>query len=343
MNIKNKKYTFISIISIVVGLLLLLVMPMFLNDYIIHLINQIGIIIILVSSLNLIVGYTGQLSFAHVGFFAIGAYSSAILTTTVGTSFWTALVLGAIIAAILGFIIGIPSLQFQTHFFAIVTLAFAEVIRLVIYNWRGLTGGPDGIYNIPFPNNIFGLDFAKRGDFYYIILVFAVISVFLIYLITKSRIGREMVAVRENEVFAKFIGIDTWRVKIISFTISAFFAGLAGGLYAHYHSYISPYSFQVSEAVTYLLMVIIGGMGTILGPIFGATFLLTLPEFLRSINEYRMIIYGAMLILTIMFLPGGFVGLYKNVKNRLLEKRNTAESNFELNEYEEEEKKHVGS
>ena len=319
-NLKDNKKILISVLSLVVGIVLVM-LPMFMGDYVIHIMNQIGIIIILVSSLNLIVGYTGQLSFAHVGLFAVGAYTSAVLTTTYGLSFWMALPLGALAAAVVGFLIGLPSLRFQTHFFAIVTLAFAEIIRLGIYNGGNLTGGPNGIYSIPFPNNILGLDFTQRGDFYYIILIAAAVTVLSIYLITRSRIGREMIAIRENETFAKFIGIDTWKVKIISFTISAFFAGFAGGLYAHYNSFISPFSFEVSESVTYLLMVIIGGMGTILGPILGAVFLLVLPELLRSINDYRMIIYGAMLILTIMFLPGGFVGLYRNLKSRLLDKK----------------------
>ena len=319
-NLKDNKKILISVLSLVVGVVLVM-LPLFMGDYVIHIMNQIGIIIILVSSLNLIVGYTGQLSFAHVGLFAVGAYTSAVLTTAYGLSFWMALPLGALAAAVIGFLIGLPSLRFQTHFFAIVTLAFAEIIRLAIYNGGSLTGGPNGIYSIPFPDNIMGLDFTQRGNFYYIILVAATVTVLSIYLITRSRIGREMIAIRENETFAKFIGIDTWKVKIISFTISAFFAGFAGGLYAHYNSFISPFSFEVSESVTYLLMVIIGGMGTILGPILGAIFLLVLPELLRSISDYRMIIYGAMLILTIMFLPGGFVGLYKNMKNRFLEKK----------------------
>lgn len=324
-NLKNNKKILISVLSLVIGIVLV-ILPLFMGDYIIHIMNQIGIIIILVSSLNLIVGYTGQLSFAHVGLFAVGAYTSAILTTAHGLSFWMALPLGALAAAVIGFLIGLPSLRFQTHFFAIVTLAFAEIIRLTIYNGGSLTGGPNGIYSIPFPNNILGLDFTQRGNFYYIIWVAAAVTVLSIYLITRSRVGREMIAIRENETFAKFIGIDTWKVKIISFTFSAFFAGFAGGLYAHYNSFISPFSFEVSESVTYLLMVIIGGMGTILGPILGAIFLLILPELLRSINDYRMIIYGAMLILTIMFLPGGFVGLYRNVKSRLLERKQTSKA-----------------
>lgn len=324
-NLKANKKILISVLSLVIGLVLVM-LPLFMGDYVVHVMNQIGIIIILVSSLNLIVGYTGQLSFAHVGLFAVGAYTSAILTTAYGFSFWMALPLGALAAAMIGFLIGLPSLRFQTHFFAIVTLAFAEIIRLAIYNGGSLTGGPNGIYSIPFPNNILGLDFTQRGNFYYIIWLAAAVTVLSIYLITRSRIGREMIAIRENETFAKFIGIDTWKVKIISFTISAFFAGFAGGLYAHYNSFISPFSFEVSESVTYLLMVIIGGMGTILGPILGAIFLLILPELLRSINDYRMIIYGAMLVLTIMFLPGGFVGLYRNLKSRLLERKPASKS-----------------
>jgi branched-chain amino acid transport system permease protein len=300
--------------AIFLSLVVLLAMPFLLDSYLIHILNQIGIMVILTASLNLMVGYTGQLSFAHIGLFAVGAYTSAILTTAAGFSFWTSFPIAAIIAGIFGFIIGLPVLRFKTHFFAIVTLAFGEIIRLSIYNLRDLTGGPNGIYNIPFPTNILGFDFALREHFYYLILVSAIIVIFLVKFLINTRTGKAMIAIRENENFALFVGINTWRVKIFAFTISACIAGFAGSLYAHYNSYISPYSFTISESVSVLLMVIIGGMGTIIGPILGTIFLTFLPELLRSVSEYRMVIYGGLLVLTIMFMRDGILGVIKQIK-----------------------------
>jgi branched-chain amino acid transport system permease protein len=300
--------------AIFLSLVVLLAMPFLLDSYLIHILNQIGIMVILTASLNLMVGYTGQLSFAHIGLFAVGAYTSAILTTTAGFSFWTSFPIAAIIAGIFGFIIGLPVLRFKTHFFAIVTLAFGEIIRLTIYNLRDLTGGPNGIYNIPFPTNILGFDFALREHFYYLILVSAIIVIILVKFLINTRTGKAMIAIRENENFALFVGINTWRVKIFAFTISACIAGFAGSLYAHYNSYISPYSFTISESVSVLLMVIIGGMGTIIGPILGTIFLTFLPELLRSVSEYRMVIYGGLLVLTIMFMRDGILGVIKQIK-----------------------------
>lgn len=305
---KNVKIGAIAFVSIV-----LLIMPFLLDSYLIHILNQIGIMVILASSLNLMVGYTGQLSFAHVGLFAIGAYTSAILATTFGLSFWSTFPIAAIIAGFFGFIIGLPVLRFKTHFFAIVTLAFGEIIRLTIYNLRDLTGGPNGIYNIPFPTSILGLDFALREHFYYLILASVAVVILLVKYLINTRTGKAMVAIRENENFAMFVGINTWKVKIFAFTFSACIAGFAGSLYAHYNSYISPYSFTVAESVSVLLMVIIGGMGTIIGPILGTAFLTFLPELLRSVSEYRMVIYGGLLVLTIMFMRDGILGLINDI------------------------------
>ena len=311
-----------KILLLVLCAIILLILPNIFGDYHIHVVNQIGIFIILVTGLNIILGFTGQLSFAHISLFAIGAYTSTILTMEYNVPFLLALVCSIISAAIFGFLVGLIALRFTTHFFAIVTLAFGEIIRLVIYNLEGLTGGPNGIYNIPFPPSVFGLDFSERGNFYYIILISAVIVVIFVRYLIGTKLGKAMVAVRENETFAQFIGINTWRIKIISFTISAGIAGFAGCLYAHYNSYISPYSFTLTESVTLLLMVIIGGLGTLFGPMLGAAFLVTLPELLRDVNEWRLVIYGALLVLTIMFMPKGLFGLFRSLYEKINANRN---------------------
>lgn len=324
---------------LVVGILLL-ILPQLFGSYMIHIFNQIGIWVILTASLNLILGYTGQLSFAHIALFGVGAYTSAILTTAFEMSFWITLPLAAIVAGVIGFIIGLPVLKFKTHFFAIVTMGFGEIIRLVIYNWRDVTGGPNGIYNIPFPSSVFGLDFATREHFYYLILISAVVVVLFVKYLIGTRTGQAMIAVRENENFALFVGINSWKVKMISFTISAALAGYAGGLFAHYNSYISPYSFTISESVTILLMVIIGGMGTVVGPILGTAFLIFLPELLRSVSDYRMVIYGGLLVLTIMFMRDGILGVIKKIVNKKPSDSNAKDHSFETGE---EEKSIAGS
>ena len=313
--IKSKGFAKLTLIVLIA--VFLLVIPMFLGDYPIHVINQIGIFVILVTSLNLILGYTGQLSFAHIGLFAIGAYTSSILTMKYHFPFLLALLGAMLVSAFCGLLIGLIALRFTTHFFAIVTLAFGEIIRLTLYNMRDFTGGPNGIYNIPFPPTVFGIDFSERSNFYYIILIGAIASVLFVKYLIGTRTGKAMIAIRENPTFAQFIGIDIWKVKMLSFTISAGIAGFAGCLYAHYNSYISPNSFTMMESVSLLLMVIIGGIGTIFGPILGAAFLTALPEFLRSINDWRLVIFGALLVLTIMFMPNGILGVLKSVKLKL--------------------------
>lgn len=321
----------------------LLVLPMLLGDYFIHVINQIGIFVILVTSLNLILGYTGQLSFAHIGLFAIGAYTSSILMMEFKVPFLLALIGSMAAAAFFGLLVGLIALRFTTHFFAIVTLAFGEIIRLVIYNMPNLTGGPNGIYNIPFPPSVLGFDFSQRANFYYIILIGALASVIFVKYLIGTRTGKAMIAVRENETFAQFIGINTWKVKMISFTVSASIAGYAGSLYAHYNSYISPNSFTMMESVTLLLMVIIGGVGTIFGPILGAAFLTILPELLRDVNEWRLVIFGGLLVLTIMYMPKGLLGLFKSLNEKFKYAKRLSKISNQRTEMREEERKNVGS
>lgn len=320
---------FAKLVSYILLAVILLVIPLMLGDYHIHIINQIGIMVILVTSLNLVIGYTGQISFAHIGLYAIGAYTSSILMMKFNVPFLIALPGAMLVTAIFGLLIGLIALRFTTHFFAIVTLAFGEIIRLTIYNMRDFTGGPNGIYNIPFPPNVFGLDFTQRSHFYYIILIGAAAAVLFVKYLIGTRTGKAMIAVRENETFAQFIGINTWKVKMISFTISAAIAGFAGCMYAHYNSYISPQSFTITESVTLLLMVIIGGIGTTFGPILGAAFLIILPELLREVSDFRLVIFGALLILTIMFMPKGILGLFQSIMSKVKSPKKPSNISYE--------------
>jgi branched-chain amino acid transport system permease protein len=307
---KSKSWRAILLSIIVASLIIPMVIT---ESYHLHLVNITYIYIILALSLGLIVGFIGELSLGHAAFFAIGAYTSALITKDLGLSFWITLPIAIAFAAFIGFLVGYPSLKLKGPFFAITTLAFGEIIRLVINNLEELTRGAMGLPGIQPPNPItipglFAIDFYDRRAFYYLILLFVFITIIIIYRIIYSRVGRAFIAIREDEVLAKSIGINAMRYKIIAFVIASAMAGLAGCLYAHYFLFISPVSFDVAQSINVVLMVIIGGSNSILGPILGAFLITLLPEILRAIAEYRMVIYGAILVFAIIFMPEGIVG-----------------------------------
>jgi branched-chain amino acid transport system permease protein len=294
-------------------IVLLFLLPTIIKDsYFLYMAILSGIFVILALSLNVIVGYAGQMSFCHSAFFGVGAYTSAILVMNLKFSFWLALPLAMVAALILAFIIGYPSLRLRGPYFAIVTVGCAEVVRSILYNWVDLTGGPMGLPKIPPPDpirlgNLFTLTFNTRQSYYYLVLVFVLLTLFIIIKLMKSKAGRAFIAIREDEGFARSIGIDIKGYKILAFAISAIFGGMAGSLYAHYILFISPVSFTIAESINVILMVIIGGMGTMVGPIFGAILLTALPEVLRAVADYRMVLYGLLLMLVMIFLPGGLM------------------------------------
>ncbi len=271
--------------------------------------------VILAVSLNLIVGFTGQLCLGHAGFMAIGAYVSAMLTKEANFPFFIALLIGAIVAAIFAALIGYPTLRLKGDYFAITTLAFCEIIRVVIMNIEAV-GGATGLKSIP-----------KNTDFT-IAFIFAVLTVLIIYNILHSSQGRAMITVRENEIAAEAMGINTFKYKMMAFIIGAFFAGLAGSLYAHYMGYIQPSTFNFVKSIDYLTYVVFGGMGSLSGSIIATGVLTFLPELLRSFAEYRMIIYPLALIVLMIFRPEGLLGdkelslkIFKK-SNKIIEKYN---------------------
>lgn len=287
------------------------------ESYHLHLVNITYIYMILALSLGLIVGFIGELSLGHAAFFAIGAYTSALITKDLGLSFWITLPLGVMLAAFAGFLVGYPSLKLKGPFFAITTLAFGEITRLVINNLEELTRGAMGLPGIKPPDPItipklFTIDFYDRRAFYYLILLFVFLAIIIIYRIVYSRIGRAFIAIREDEVLAKSIGINAMRYKRMAFVVASAMAGLAGCLYAHYFLFISPVTFDIAQSINIVLMVIIGGSNSILGPILGAFLITLVPEILRAIAEYRMVIYGAILVFAIIFMPEGIVGTIKD-------------------------------
>lgn len=246
-----------------------------------------GINIILASSLNLATGYLGQLTLGHAGFMSVGAYVSALCSIHLELPFIASLLMGAIIAAIIGVIIGIPTLRLKGDYLCIITLAFNEIIRVIMVN-LSITNGSKGLVGIP------------RSTNFAIVFFSAAVTVFVIYSIVKSRHGRAIISIREDETASELSGIPTTYYKILAFAISAFFAGLAGGLYAHYITVISPKVFDYNKSVEILVIVVLGGMGNWKGSIIAAIVMTILPEYLRAFSQYRMLLYAAILIIAMI-------------------------------------------
>ena len=302
---------------------LLVALPFVVPDYPLHLTNIVGIWIILALGLGLLQGHLGEISMGHAAFFGIGGYTSVLLTMDTGLSFWLALPISGIITMGFGYVIGIISLRLRGPYFAICTLGFGEIIHIVFINWRELTCGPDGITGIPSPSDIsvpfFGtLSFSSFEANYFLIYVVVFFTIFIMYRILHSRLGRAIKAIKVDQDYAQSMGIDIMNYKRLVFMISTFFCGLAGSLFVHYTHYISPHSFNVSQSFDLVIMVIIGGMGTIIGPILGAIILTLLPEFLHALIDYRMIVYGLMLMMVIIFFPHGVAGIIDNARKRFL-------------------------
>ena len=292
------------------------------DPYYQHTLNVALLFAISIYGFNIITGITGQFNIAHAGFIGIGAYLSALATTKFLLSFWIALPLAIVGTGLFGLLIGYPSLRLRGVYFALTTLGFGEILSLVFENWIPVTGGPMGITGIPAPTAIrlpggISCAFDSKVGFYYLCLTFMLLSLYVNRQLLKSRLGRAMLGVRENEDLAQSLGISITRTKIIAFVLATMFLGLCGSLYAHYFRFISPVSFSVAETFRHVTMLIVGGKGTLLGPLVGALIFTVLPEILRSVEDYQWIAYGAILMVCIVFLPKGIVGLIKDVRDRL--------------------------
>jgi branched-chain amino acid transport system permease protein len=287
----------------------LLVFPLLVtSEYILRIAVLAGIYVILASSLNVTNGYTGLFSFGHAAFYGIGAYTAAILATRAGLSFWLTLPLAGVVSGAFGAAIALPTLRLRGIFLALVTIGFQEITFLVTLNWIGLTRGPMGIPGIP-PPAIWGSPLTGNRGFYYLILALDLLVLFILSRIVASRVGRAFVAIREDEVAAQASGIATFRYKVLSFIIATVFAGAAGAFYAHHARFVSADSFRLDETFIILTMLIVGGMGSLLGPVIGAVFLVVLPEASRFLAEYRGVAYGSILIAVILFRPEGIAGV----------------------------------
>ncbi len=289
---------------------LLLFLPFFLNDYYLDIMTLTGMYIILALGLNIIVGQAGLLNLGYVAFYAIGAYTYAILSTTFGLSFWPGLVAGALSAAGFAVLVGVPTLRLRGDYFAIVTLGLGEITRIILNNWDSMTGGPNGISKIGRPA-IAGHELHTTFAFYYLVLFIVIVTVFAMHRLISSRIGRAWIAIREDERAAEAMGIDTFKLKLLAFVLGSAWAGLTGVVFAAKMAFVSPESFTFSESVLVLCMVVLGGMGSIPGIILGALLLITLPEVFRDFQDYRMLAFGAALVVMMVFRPQGLLGTVK--------------------------------
>ncbi|XJZ28879.1 branched-chain amino acid ABC transporter permease [Bacillota bacterium Lsc_1132] len=291
------------------------------NEYFIHVMTLSFIWMIGVYGLNLLAGYTGYLSLAHASFFAVGAYSLGILTVKAQMNFWLAFLLSLLITSLLGFLIGLIALRTKEHFFAIYTLCVGYIIYLVIDKWDSLTEGVRGLIGIPAPAAIGPISFETPLSQYYLILFFLLLVVFVMYRIVHSLTGRTYIAIRNSEDLAETIGISIMKNKLTVFVLSTFFAGLAGALYASFIRFIGPdigYITITFDLLTYLL---VGGIGTLTGPIVGTVLIVWISQQLQFLQDYRMMIFGPVLTLLIIFYPKGIVGAFSSWKNQRSEKK----------------------
>ncbi len=285
----------------------LLFVPFTINNYYIDILTITGIYTILALGLNIVVGLAGLLDLGYVAFYAIGAYSYGILNTEFGVPFWPALMIGAILSAFAGMLLGMITLRLRGDYLAIVTLGFLMIVHLILNNWDSLTRGPNGILGIKAPS-IGRFVFSEPIHFYYLILALSIFAIFVINRINNSRIGRAWIAIREDEIAASAMGINITTMKILAFTLGASWAGIAGVFFAGRYAFISPESFTFLETVLVLSMVVMGGMGSIPGVIIGAALLIILPEVFRGLQDFRMLAFGGAMVLMMLFRPQGLIG-----------------------------------
>ena len=301
--LKNKK------IVLPVCLVLLAVVPFVIkSQYVIRVFCLIGIYCILTISLNLIVGYMGQSSMGHAALYMMGAYFSGLLGSKLGWPFWITLIFGIIGGALGGLILGFATMKLSAGYLSVITLAFGEVVEMVVLNWNSVTNGPLGVRGIPRPN-LFGWELTPtNGGFYWLMLVLVIIAILVSMSVVNSKFGRAVRAIKEDELAAKLMGVHTAAYKVKNIALSGALAGMAGAYYASLNRYIDAATFSFDVSMTILCIVIFGGMGSIPGMIVGSTLLISFPEVLRSLADYRFVVYGLLLILMMRFRPQGLLG-----------------------------------
>ncbi len=309
-------------------LLFLLVFPFAANAYMLYVANMIGFAVIGAVGLNLLTGFTGQISLGHAAFLGVGAYTSAILVTRLGFSFWLSIPFAGLVAAVAGIIIGIPSLRVKGLYLCIATLAAQFIFQFIFIHWESMTRGITGI-NIP-PPRIGSLEFITEKEFYWVTLFFVILGVGYARNLVRSRMGRAFVAIRDRDLSAEIIGINLFRYKLSAFAISSFYAGVAGALWVTFLKVVTPDHFPFILSIQYLAMIIVGGLGSVLGSIFGAVFITLTPELLNYLSEIvkiyapgheeifvpmKEVVFGFLIVLFLIFEPRGLAEIWNRIKN----------------------------
>ncbi len=289
--------------------------PLFLqNPYTLGMLNLIALYSIAVLGLNLFIGFAGQISLGHAAFFGLGAYGSALLSVSLGVSPWPAMALTASAVAAAALLIGVPTLRLHGHYLAMATLGFNYIVHLVLVQWDEVTGGPSGISGVP-PLALAGFRFDTEIAFHYLVWAVALVALTLCLNLVRSGVGRGLAALAQDEVAAATLGVDVQREKIRIFVLSAMYASVAGSLYVHYFGYVNPDAFSIFRSLDLVIMVVVGGMGSIWGTLFGVAFITLLPHYLEFLEAYFDLIHGLILVLVLIFLPQGLItGLMDQVR-----------------------------
>jgi branched-chain amino acid transport system permease protein len=313
--LSNKKFALPAYVLLII---LIISFPFMFSMYQTNIMISVLIYIMLGLGLNIVVGLAGLLVLGYVAFYAVGAYTYALLNYHFGLGFWTVLPIGGLLGALFGILLGFPVLRLKGDYLAIVTLAFGEIIRIILQNWNEFSFGPSGISNISRPS-LFGMElsmFASGVYVYYIMICLCAITILIVKRLRDSRIGRAWMALREDEVACQAMGIDKTKTKLSAFAFGAMWAGLAGVIFAAKTQFVNPDSFTIWESIVILCIVVLGGMGSILGVIAGGFLLMMLPAYLTEFSEYRMLLFGAALVIMIIFRPEGIISNVRRIYHK---------------------------
>jgi branched-chain amino acid transport system permease protein len=315
-----------------VAVLAFVVVPLVLDEYYLSIFNLISVAVVGALGLNILVGYTGQVSIGHGAFMSVGAYTAANLAVRLGAPFWISLPLGGLMAALIGAIVGVPSLRIKGLYLAIATLAGQLIIEWTINHVTWISGGVQASIEVPRPT-VFGNSINTQREMYYFLLVFVVLAIAGVMNLMRTRVGRAFIAIRDQDIAAEIIGINIFKYKLLAFAISSFYAGVTGVLYTYYLGIANYEQFQITTSIDYLAMIIIGGLGSVLGSVFGAIFVTLLPIVIRSVMEtfggflfssgavlniipnLRLIIFGLLIIVFLVVEPEGLNRLWRNIRS----------------------------
>jgi branched-chain amino acid transport system permease protein len=295
-------------------LVVMVIIPQVTSEYITYVAVLAMLYAVLAGSYDILTGYTGPLTFCHGAFYGIGAYTSALLTLKSGFPFWVAFPVSGIAVFLFGALIGYPALRLRGHYFAVTTFFFAHFVYLVILNSINLTSGPLGLGGIKPPEGFLGINFAGMKASYYLILIYGVIVIFGLWLFIRSGVGKLLVTIRENEELSEAIGVNTSFYKVLAFSIGAGVAGLTGSMFAHFFRLLHPTTFAWMTSEMVVIMSLVGGLGTLIGPIIGAGIVTLILELMRFAPELRMIIWSAALIAILIIEPRGLMGLVQRIR-----------------------------